>query len=332
MFCPNCGAPIPDDSVLCESCGSKLKNTEPAAPAAFAPPVIPVAPAAPPIVAAPRSSNPAVNALKNIGASPLFLIATIAFTVGMFFSFISLVGGGSSVAGYIDNYLNRAGIENFNSAFDSLYGYRAVFAFLLLIPTVIYATGMWITFVSASGRGSDSMSTSGLTMIKTMQIISIVFRCILFAIVEIVLLIVMVSAANARNNDYNTPLGSELSVLILCFAVVYLIAFILKTVYRAKIVSSIGAVKKTVSTGNSVYRVSGFVGVMNFIIAFSSLSFLFFGGLLSVISTLCDITALVCFGLLLFKFNAAMRRITPNVAAPFSYQQPQYPNGGYGRM
>ncbi|MBE6910196.1 MAG: zinc ribbon domain-containing protein [Ruminococcaceae bacterium] len=29
MFCPNCGAPIPDDSLFCERCGTPLQNRAP---------------------------------------------------------------------------------------------------------------------------------------------------------------------------------------------------------------------------------------------------------------------------------------------------------------
>ncbi|MBO4433222.1 MAG: zinc-ribbon domain-containing protein [Clostridia bacterium] len=290
-----------------------------------------------PAVKPPRSSHPTLNALKNVGASPLLLIAAIAVSANLFLGIIKLFAGNYSVFGTVYSYLYRLGISDFNEILNDIstatYGYMTLLSFLFLIPTLIYTIGVWITYISANSRGNNGMSTAGLTMIKVMQIISLIFTCILFAASEIVCIIASVAAAALdRTNDGSSLSGSSLTFFIVSASVVALL-YIFVIIYIAKVISSINAVKRTVSTGNSVYRVSGFVGVMNFIIAGFSLFGVFYGGALSVFEGICDITALVCFALLLFKFNRAMRRATGNFNQTYNvYSNSQYPNGGYGRM
>ena len=63
--------------------------------------------------------------------------------------------------------------------------------------------------------------------------------------------------------------------------------------------------------------VSGFVAVMNFIAAFFSLFGLFAGGFAAMLSEACSITALICFGILIFKYKSAMiRLLNPQAYAP----------------
>lgn len=52
MFCPNCGAKVPDDAITCESCGTRLVVGEPA-PALPAAPTLPPTPASTPAYTGP---------------------------------------------------------------------------------------------------------------------------------------------------------------------------------------------------------------------------------------------------------------------------------------
>lgn len=343
MFCPNCGSKNPDSAAFCERCGSALTETAPVkgantgytqpvyTPAPQPTPVSPVYPAPAVRVNTPRPPYSVIGAVKSVGASPLFLIAAIAFSLSLLFSLIGLLGGGLGTMGILMYYLNRAGLAFYNSIFGSVYRYLTIAGFLFLIPDILYTIGMWITFGSAASRGNNSMSVAGITMIRVMQIISLVFRCIFFAVAEI---LVIVAAVAAAGGGYDYPSSGESAAVIMIFAVVLLAVFILSIVYRAKIISSLGAVKKTVRTGNSVYRVSGFAGVMNFIIAFCFIFTIFTGSLYSILSGLCSIISLVCFALALFKFNRAMRRVSANPNTPYNNSQshPVNLNGGYGQF
>ncbi len=60
MICPNCGRDIPDGSV----CPCTLQST-------------------------PLSDNPALNIVKTIGSSPLFLVMTIFLSLSTLFTILS---------------------------------------------------------------------------------------------------------------------------------------------------------------------------------------------------------------------------------------------------
>ena len=357
MFCPNCGSKNPDSAAFCERCGSALTETAPVkgantgytqpvyTPAPQPTPVSPVYPAPAVRVNTPRPPYSVIGAVKSVCASPLALIAVIATSVNLLLLLIFFLSGGYNalvfnVANRLLSFMFQSNGGDYYDVLNTAYGYSrylTVYYLIALLPSIVYVAGLWITYISASRRGSDSMSTAGLLMAKIINIISLISTCVLFAVTLIVYIILIIAAVVGASSD--SPGSSALAVgfSVLAVTLVFILAvFILAVIYRAKTVSSINAVRNTITTGNSVYRVSGFVAVMNFIVSVFSLFAMFFGGIIYVLAIISAITARVCFALLLFKFNAAMRRVTPKQNPPIgyanSYSQPQYPNSGYGQM
>lgn len=344
MFCPNCGVKNEDNVAFCKNCGTKLgnippvnsQNAEPVQPqaeqpvqvgqpqeasAASAEQAAPAASYVPAVRSAPpRSNNPVLKAVKDLGASPLFLIAVIAFTAAVFFNLVSIFTRSSASIYSLNEAFGRFGIDELNGTLYQMKDYLKAIGVFSLIPSAIYLIGLWMIFAGAQQRGSAGIPTSGFTIIKVMAIISLVFVCIALALSEIMCVLAIIgisgyySYANVLPRDYGyggaeNMVSTFATAILVGVAIGALIGFVLVIVYEAKIISTINTVKRTVITGNADYKVSGFVAVMNFILAFFSLFGLFAGGFAALLSEACSITALICFGILIFKYKSAMIRL-----------------------
>lgn len=339
MFCPNCGTQNDENVAFCKNCGTKLADSQPVndqnaaaqQPEAqpqpqvqssvnYAAPIMRVKPV--------RSSHPVINAIKEIGASPLFIVAVITFSCALLFSILNLFTKSSGVLYSIEGILNRLGISNLNSILWRINQFSIVSGFIALIPTMLYTVGLWLVFAAAQNRNNNGMSTSGLTMIKVLEIIALIFTCIGLAVVEIVCVFGIIMASNPNiygydyGNDYMPAISTYASIILVAVAIGALIGFILAIVYHAKIISTINTVKSAIITGKADYKVSGFVAVMNFILAFFAVFGLFSGGFFNFLSGVCSVTALICFGVLIFKYRSAMiKTLSPDVKAASGFAQ-----------
>lgn len=120
MICPKCGREIPDGTVCPCSVGTPM-----------------------------LSSNPAVNVIKKIGSSPLFLTAVILYSVTLVLTFISSITAGSAIPYYAYSFMESYGESLppsvYYSMMDASSGATAFGAILGLIPSILIAVGMWIT-------------------------------------------------------------------------------------------------------------------------------------------------------------------------------------------
>ena len=298
MFCKQCGTENAEGSAFCKNCGINL--SAPVQPA-------PVYAAPTPAVKPPLSSNPVLNAVKKIASSPLFLVAVIALSVQILASIIGAAAGGAILRELIYSVLYELGGNIPYEVYDVLdkiamvgSGPVVVGTIIGLIPTILICVGLWLTYASAASRASDTMKTSGLTMIKVISIIQLVSTCIWFAIIEILLMLIVIAVGAADVYE------AGIIIAILIFMVIlFAAAFVLEIIYLAKIIKSINTAKKTIATAVPSDKVSSFVAVMNFI---SAAGFIF-SLITSFISSAAAMTSLICFGILIFKYKSAMRTL-----------------------
>lgn len=146
MFCPKCGRQIPDGSICPCSTGTSV-----------------------------LSSNPALNVLKSIGSSPMFLVSAILVTVSVVLSFISgLSGENTNLLSFYVNY-NLPSID--------LSGLSTVVsAILTALPGLLIAIGMWMHWATCRSTASGNISTAGMTLCKVVIIVRIVLFCLIFLI------------------------------------------------------------------------------------------------------------------------------------------------------
>lgn len=299
MFCKMCGVENADGSAFCKNCGINLSA-----------PVAPATPAAVPpvqVTVQPLSTNPVLNAVKKVASSPLFLVAVIVYSLQILLTLINSTTIGARLEMFLYNLLDRFGGNapyEFYEAVDSISRIGDIpyvlFTVVGLIPTILICIGLWITYSSARNRLSDGMKTSGLTMIKVITIIQLVFSCISLALTEILLMLLVVGVA--AEELYN----AGVIIAILAFVVIISVAaYVLEIIYLAKIIKSINTAKNTITTALPSDKVSTFVAVWAFISAAGKL----FGLASNFLLSAATMTSLICFGILIFKYKSAMRAV-----------------------
>ncbi len=266
--------------------------------------------------------------LKKIASSPLFLVAVIAFTLTLVLQLIGSFGAANYVdkiigtlyqlAYEIDSYELIEALNQFTYYldFNLITLSSGVGAFTGMIPSIIVAIGLWLTFAAGANKKVSTFSTSGLTVLKVMNTITLVFTCIGFGLGAIGMLIATIVLAAA---------SSEAVVLVILAIVfiIFVIVGIFNIIYYSKINKTLKSAKQTALGTNPSAYASRFVGVLCWIGAITGLFGIItaFGiaGKLAVLSTS---VATACFGALIFSYRNKMNMLAatpvtmPEYAAP----------------
>ncbi len=335
MFCPNCGAQNENEATFCKNCGAKLAASqgEPQAqPAeAFTPNAAQPQPAnsytnyAP--YQAPVPENPVIGTVKRVAASPVFLTAVILFTVSLVMEIISSFAPSNALVSFLYDFARENGfgyeMRQFLNEYDFLLEQDVAGILFSSAPTIVMAVGLWLIYAAAKKPNASGMSSAGLTVAKVMTIISLVLISIVTALFAIAFLGVSVGL-NYADGIPDFAFGIVYGIMF-----VVAVAFVLYIVYLAKIIQSLNTVKNTVNSGIASDKVSGFVGVMCYIVgvitALNSISGLLFS-VPTFLSSLCSGVATVLFGVVLFRYRNAMRAFArPANFYGMNYSQPYTP-------
>ena len=345
-FCPNCGQQLEDADVFCPNCGQNTEavqeNVQPEpqfTPAPQPQPLYQAPQPAPQFYTPPSSNETGLNqpilALKRTATSAPFIIGTILFTVSAILSVIMSIVASPSLYYLLLDFLSSQGI-NISSVSLSTAS-SVVSAVISSIPTFLIILGLWLTVGAGGNKNNDRMSTAGLTIIKVIQIISLIGVCICFGI-GIIAAIIGLIALGVNGGRYSGP---GLVAGIIAFLIL-IAAFVLVLIFLIKILKTIGAAKKVAATGMPNNGASGFVAVILFILGISAVvsalmllffsaflgnalydlsreikldyyivemlisRFAIFGGISSLLSALANIF----FGITIFKFKGAMNRLS----------------------
>lgn len=183
MYCSACGTPNPDGSAFCTSCGKPLAPVQPQPQQpvyqqpvyqqpVYQQPVYQQPVYQPPVpVEEGRETFASHFRLKwrKFVSSPFALIVTILYTICFLMTLFQTFG--------------ETGIWNYYLNDDSILGFLLIM--LTLTPGLLTTLGMWLLYGGACKRNDDPLNTSGLRIIQVIQIIIMVFYCILVAIVSI---------------------------------------------------------------------------------------------------------------------------------------------------
>ena len=333
MFCPKCGNEIQDGMRFCQKCGSPVPAARPVAAGAAQ-----QRPAGAPMQQQ-RPSGPVLHTIRKLAASPLYLTGAIAYSCALLFSIAATVSGSNSLTATIMRVLSLMGSMggmgsmemNYlnNELMGALSGVQGMFvgtAILGQLPAILIAVGIWITFASAVNKSGAPMSTGGLTIIKVITIINLVFQCLALLVCEIVMLILM--GALGQYDDAVVP-------IVIVFMVLIAVIFAFSIVFYAKLSGTISAMQQSIRTETASDRVSSYVAVIAMISGiFSVFSLLGFGGLFLALSSLGSAVAAISFSLFLFRYKKEMRMLmagydprsaggnTPAEYSPMGYGNP----------
>ncbi|MBQ9544632.1 MAG: zinc ribbon domain-containing protein [Clostridia bacterium] len=326
MICPKCGAQVPDGSSFCTNCSAPLAQQAPA----YAPYQSPYAPPSQPAYAAPAPDSTGVvhKALKGLATSPMALIAAIALSLAIVLGIVGAMTNSSSVAVVLEDNLARFSDE-FNISESDMREIRKMLsevpdvslssAVVAQIPQILICVGVWMVLISAFSQTSR-MSGSGLTVIKVITIISLVFACVGAGIL-VILAIVGIVVGIAQD----IAILPVISGIFLFFFAVFA-AFLI--IYYAKTVKTLNTMRSVIDTGAPNDRVSSFVAVIC-IIGGAGAGMSFLGSitldLFNALANAANAVALILFGLLIFKFRNTMQEVMRMAPAPVGgYVPPSY--------
>lgn len=328
MVCPNCGSQNPDNTAFCTRCGVRL------APAGAGQPYAPA-----PMFSRMQPQNAELServtaTLKKVLSSPLALAAIIIFTATV------LASAAASVQDSMVT-LSTGRFLNYGSSYTAAYGIGYIFGRIVgVVPSLLIALGMWITYASAKGS-APRLQTGGLTLIKVIMTILLVFICIAFAVIELVLLFLAVFSTVSASEltdylEYAWPFASinftatVLAAVFIILMFVFAAGFILAIVLCAKSIKTVNTIKRTAVTAMPSDKVSPFVAVMLIILGACLLMSVctsaigtFFGSAdevaaysasamaqmsyLTAVSEICDGVASILFGAFIFSYRKRMR-------------------------
>lgn len=309
-FCSKCGGHINEGISFCPHCGTKLAVTyqesihhQPYEPSPYTQPSLP----------------PAVEALRKLGASPLFLAAIILYALSALFSFFSSVSDSSGIMGFIYRIASMLDAEYaIYSYMDEIYSIASVGSIISsligMIPAILVWIGLLLVYKACRNPKGNTISLVGFNVLKVLKILGFVFSCIGFFLVEFILLIALIASASTFS-------GSETEGILLAAMAIILVAAVISIIYYIKLLKSLDSAKYTILTGTPDCRASRFVGVMCFIGAALSVAGilgqiialtagvsalnLFFG----MISAILSATEATIFGILIFRYRSKMKSL-----------------------
>ena len=314
--------------------GAESGETQPAAeesqPAAGgAQPVIP--PYVPPYAAQnygqALTPNPVIAAIRKAGSSNLFLMAVIFFTLAIFLSMLAALFPTSiEFDPDIENVVREIGyrydIDLIGMAREGeLSPNIAQIAFSNLFG-IITAIGLWM-FYSASKK-PGIYSTTGLKVIKTINIIKTVILCVVFGVLEILMMIAIASLPSILKfiEQYNIDwffsvqdidVAFILTTVLITMIIIFAVCFILALIYLLFITGTINTVKNSITYGVASDKVSIYVVVINFISAASMLFIspgsLINGNIASVLATVANGVFLVLISVCILSYRKTMKQM-----------------------
>lgn len=257
-----------------------------------------------------------LGVMKKACSSPAALVAVIAYTAAALFNLFSAIGGSSGILGYLYRIADALDVD-LDYFYYASRGVSVAVGIIGMIPTVLTAVGLWITFASAANKMTAGMKTGGLTLVKVILIINFVFICIAFAAVEVVL---SVAAASFSDSYFDSSVVGIMVGVIIGIAVGMTPVILL----YVKAVKTVNTMSLTARTGYPSDKVSVFVAVMAFIMGGFKLILLFVSsGVLAKLSGLCSVTASIAFGVFLISYRGKMKAAVSNIGYE-NVRQPVY--------
>lgn len=302
MLCPNCGREIPDGTVCpCMGGSSAL------------------------------SSNPAVNVIKSIGSSTIFLVLAILSTVSVVLSVITDVTTVSSgVPEYLYDIYNSMGIDP--SVYASAVSSGSVSSAISIVVSIVLSSlttiALWLHYFTCKNQNSGNISTAGLTILKVFTWISIV-SVIIVCVCMVILMVALMALGGSLGAYYDSPEAAGLTVGLIVFLLILLGALLgLMLAYEIAMLRVINRAKTIAYNGIPDNRVSQFLIVMSYLMGgFSCLVALIslFGSPLSGIAGLASGAASILTGVCLSRYRKEMTAVMYPPVQPVYAAQPVQP-------
>ena len=264
--------------------------------------------------------TPVHKAIKALAGSPLFLVGAILTSLTLVLSVIQAFIPVDYIH-LISNFLQflpmklRSSID-FEEIYAELYAAQSagtVSTLISMIPTLIVSglgvAALWITFASGRDTKSPLLKTSGLTILKVLQIIGLVGLGLMALMVVISLVIagVVFAMISSEVSSYERVMFNAVMWICISVLVIALIVLAVMIVYSIKVIGSLNAAKKAIDTGKAVKKASMFVAIVSFIGAAIGIFNLYgdfvLTGWFSLLTGICSVGTQIVFGICIIQFN-----------------------------
>ena len=300
MICPKCGREIPDGTVC---------------PCTYQSPAL--------------SSNPAVNVIKTVGSSTIFLIMAILGTVGFVLTMISNV---SDTSGAIEQYIyelmyNYTGINPaYYASATETAGISSVISLISgSAVSALTVVALWIHYATCKNQKNGNISTAALTIWKVftwIAIVGLIIACVGVAI--LVVAIAVMGSATMPSDEYGLLVGVVVFLMIFFGALVGLALACeiakLRVINRAKTIAYNGIPDNRVSQFLIVMTWIG--GISSALTGLSSLFLLPVIGIANLSSAAVSILTALCLTRYKKEMTAVMYPPVQPVYAQPIYAQP----------
>lgn len=276
-----------------------------------------------------------MNVVRSMATSVLFLVGTIGYSVYVLFELLGSFTGESEIMNMFNNIMAQSGAYS-SMDYQSLqilsgiFGSTSVISTLLgLIPAMVLVAGIWIVFAAAKQNKLPGIAATGMTMIRVIVIIELVFACIaVFAVAVIGLLAVVGMGSLAGYYGDGVPF-----VVIMALVMIVILAICaIEIVYYVKLNGMVKSIKETMVTGRPNAKVSLFVEILCYLggagSAISALMSLVGLDIFGFLSNAGMGTAGICFGMLLRQYRNKMQTLERDPQA-YQAQQSAAPRQAY---
>lgn len=312
------------------------------------------------------SSNPVQNAIKKAASSGVFLAGVILFSIYALFGLISAFSGGALIQ-YMNLITRLAGYADeasliLNQAMEAVQSVYTVSTLIGMLPVLAVVLGIWLVYGAGRNVSIAGMKTAGLTILKVIAILQLVFLCLGMGlgIIGVIALIALAGSIPQLANGYlanmsysyggydtydysnygghdsyygsATPsYGAEAVLPILIFLlvialVVFVAIFVINLLLYIKTIKTINTIKNSVDSGEIEGKISMYLIVMLFVNAGMSIFQINIGAI-------CYGVALILFAVALIKLRGELNKLAPVqnnfVDSNANYQAQQIPTNNF---
>ncbi len=263
-ICNNCGCQNADEDQFCRQCGASLSNGQPAGA---------------------QNPYPLLQALKQKGASSLFLVTVILYTANLIWSIIT---------SFTNQTLTYYGLSGMSA--QNAMSYSSVISLVGAIPGILICIGLWKIYTSCKKKDNSPIETGGFSLVRGV----LVFELVVISICAVILILggVLITLGLFDGSISGTwdvisyylnmilprqitsgDVSQAATIIVIWIWVVILVGSVLSILFYAKAAGMVKQARKIVIDGTAAKRTSLFVAVI-----------LMIGGVASLIGTVFNLS------------------------------------------
>lgn len=221
MYCSNCGAEIVGRGRFCSGCGTAVDGGVTMAATHTA-------------LEKQQKSWAKVfrKRWREFASSPLVVTMIICFSVVQLLNIMTVVSATDAIGGM----MGIGGLE-MESVIGEIYSTVEILKYIILLPGILIAAGMWMIYAEGTGRFKKYINTSGITIIQ------VVYILIMVAITLLVFLVLgYISSIEQMYGDY---MADTAEAMISTFKIIIFLVLAICDMFSGMVICMLGKMRRT---------------------------------------------------------------------------------------